>query len=322
VSEIMLQQTQVATVIPYFETFLKRFPDVAALARAPLDRVLHLWTGLGYYARARNLHEAARRIVAGHNGEFPRDFEAVERLPGIGRSTAGAILALAHDERHAILDGNVRRVLARYHALGAPANERATEDMLWALAEKHTPRARAADYTQAIMDLGATVCRRANPRCASCPLARGCAARRAGDPAAYPAKRARKARPLKRVRMLLIRDGRERVLLVRRPPAGIWGGLWSLPECARGDVRAFAQRELGLEVAPGAPWPRLRHGFSHFELEITPIPARLVRHRARVMENAGAVWYNLASPPDRGFAAPVVRLLKQLQAGRNPDQDI
>jgi A/G-specific adenine glycosylase len=314
VSEIMLQQTQVATVIPYFERFLARFPAVARLARAPLDEVLQLWTGLGYYARARNLHKAAQVIVSAHGGRFPRDFEAVAALPGIGRSTAGAILAQAFGERHPILDGNVRRVLARYHAIASPVNERAAEERLWALAEVHTPLARVADYTQAIMDLGATLCRRSNPDCAHCPLARDCAARRAGDPEAYPAKRARKARPVRRVRMLLIRDARERVLLVRRPPAGIWGGLWSLPECgARGDLRAFARDNFGFDIAPQRPWARLTHGFSHFELEITPVPARLVGDSGAIMENAGAVWYNLASPADRGFAAPVVRLLQRLR---------
>ena len=197
-------------------------PDFsAALARASLDAVLHRWSGLGYYARARNLHRCAAEILARHDGVFPQDFEAVRRLPGIGRSTAGAILALAFDRRHAILDGNVKRVLARYHVIAEPLGRRATEEQLWRLAERHTPRERLADYTQAIMDLGATVCTRAHPDCPRCPLARGCQARRAGDPRDYPVRAARRPLPVRKTRMLLIRDGAERVLLQQRPPAGL-----------------------------------------------------------------------------------------------------
>ena len=280
VSEIMLQQTQVTTIIPYFERFAKRFPDVRTLARARPDSVLHLWSGLGYYARARNLHKAAKRIIAEHGGTFPRELESVVRLPGIGRSTAGAILALAFDQRHAILDGNVKRVLARHHAIDAPPNRRETETKLWQLAERHTPSRRVADYTQAIMDLGATVCTRAHPDCAHCPVRAGCKARKLGTPQNFPVPAKRRAMPVKQVNMLLIRDARDRVLLVKRPPAGLWGGLWGLPECtqkicARGatitSVSTSARKKPGRRFATASaifistshPYPRGRRGIAN-----------------------------------------------------------
>ncbi len=312
-SEIMLQQTQVATVIPYFERFVARFPTIASLARADVNAVLHLWSGLGYYARARNLHRAAQIIVREHGGRMPRDFAAVASLPGIGRSTAGAILALAYGSRHAILDGNVKRVLARYHAIAQPLRGGAIEERLWELAERHTPRRRVADYTQAIMDLGATVCRRAQPACGRCPLRADCAAYAQGKPEAYPRPAPRKALPQRAVRMLLIRDARGRVLLQRRPPTGLWGGLWGLPECRGRDVRAWCRDALGLDIAPERPWPRLRHSFSHFHLDIRPIPARLLGASWQAMEGAETVWYNCERPDERGLAAPVKRLLDQLR---------
>jgi A/G-specific adenine glycosylase len=275
-SEIMLQQTQVATVIPYFNRFTARFPTIRALARADVDAVLHLWSGLGYYARARNLHRAAKVLMAKHGGRMPRDFEAVANLPGIGRSTAGAILAQAYGERHPILDGNVKRVLARYHAIDEPLAGVAVERRLWELADRHTPQTRVADYTQAIMDLGATLCRRAQPQCPHCPLRADCAAHAAGRPETYPHPKPHKTIPVRSVRMLMIRDGRGHILLQRRPPAGIWGGLWGLPECSAHDVRAWCRDALGLEIETGERWPTLRHSFSHFHLDIHPVPARLI----------------------------------------------
>jgi A/G-specific adenine glycosylase len=312
VSEIMLQQTQVATVIPYFERFMTRFPTVQALACARLDAVLHLWTGLGYYARARNLHRAAREIVRVHRGKFPRELEAVQQLPGIGRSTAGAILALAFDQRQPILDGNVKRVLCRYHAIGTPPSERATEEKLWALAERHTPRARVADYTQAIMDLGATVCTRTRPSCGACPVATGChahAQQRADD---YPVKVRRKPVPVRKTAMLLLRDARRRVLLLRRPAQGLWGGLWSLPEGNARTLRRWCREQLGLAIETGRPWPVVRHGFTHFTLHITPIPADVVGRSVNKLK-PGAAWVNLAHPVTRGLAAPVKKLLDNLR---------
>ncbi len=317
VSEIMLQQTQVATVIPYFERFIERFPDVRTLARARPDSVLHRWSGLGYYARARHLHAAAKRIVTQHNGKFPRDLDALRALPGIGRSTAGAILALAFDRRHPILDGNVKRVLARFHAIDEPLNRRDVEERLWRLAERHTPRVRVADYTQAIMDLGATLCTRAHPDCARCPVRAGCRAHRLGAPQDYPARGARKTPPVKKTKMLLVQDARGRVLLVRRPPVGLWGGLWGLPECADGDVRRWCRTQLGIDVRPQKAWPAFRHSFSHFHLDITPIPARVAGTNAEhVMEDGGTVWYNVERPDARGLAAPVTQLLQRLRGTR------
>ena len=204
ISEVMLQQTQVATVIPYFERFMTRFPDVVALADAPADEVLHHWSGLGYYARARNLHAAARQVRDEHGGVFPRTLDAVLALPGIGRSTAGAILALADHQRHAILDGNVKRVLARFHAVAGWPGKTAVANALWEHAEQHTPDREVAQYTQAMMDLGATVCTRSKPACDHCPLAEGCIARAEGTAALYPGKRKPPKRPLRTCRMLKI----------------------------------------------------------------------------------------------------------------------
>jgi A/G-specific adenine glycosylase len=313
VSEIMLQQTQVATVIPYFKRFIAQFPNVRSLARADLDEVLHLWTGLGYYARARNLRKAAQSIVKQHAGAFPRNLDAAMELPGVGRSTAAAILALAFDSRHPILDGNVKRVLARCHAIDTPLNNRETEERLWQLAEKHTPRTRVADYTQAIMDLGATVCTRAKPDCAACPLRKTCRAFQLGSPQDFPVRSARKKTPVRATRMLMIRDARGRVLLQRRPPAGLWGGLWGFPECTNGNAQQWCRKTLGIDIQTESPWPALRHCFSHFHLDITPIPARLVGGTDQAMENAETVWYNVRRPDRRGFSAPVKHLLQQLR---------
>jgi A/G-specific adenine glycosylase len=314
VSEIMLQQTQVRTVIPYYERFLKRFPDVETLARARLDSVLHHWTGLGYYARARNLKQAAETIVCAHGGRFPRDIESVAALPGIGRSTAGAILAFAFDQRHPILDGNVKRVLARLHAIDAPVTQRDAGKLLWTLAEAYTPTARVADYTQAIMDLGATLCRPRTPECVRCPLASGCRACLTGHPENFPVRSARKTLPVKATTMLMIRDARGRVLLVQRPPSGLWGGLWGFPECdAPGQAARYSRDRLGVRVRAGKPWPVVRHPFSHFRLDITPLPARLAGAADTLRETAPAVWFDPARPDARGLAAPVKQLLERLR---------
>lgn len=316
VSEIMLQQTQVATVIPYFERFMQRFPAVSDLAAAELDEVLHLWTGLGYYARARNLHRAAQVIAAEHGGRFPEAFDAVLALPGIGRSTAGAILAQALDQRHAILDGNAKRVLARYHAVEGWPGKPAVEKQLWQHAETHTPHSRVADYTQAIMDLGATLCRRGRPDCSACPLHADCEAHRLGREAGFPSPRPKKTLPVRRTCMLLLANGRGEVLLEQRPPSGIWGGLWSLPELdPEQPPEDWARQQLGTGLRRRQTWPVLRHTFSHFHLEITPIVAELGKNRAdSVLEDPRRVWYNCASPDARGLAAPIRTLLERLQS--------
>ena len=312
ISEIMLQQTQVATVIPYYGRFLKRFPSVKRLAAAPQDEVLHLWTGLGYYARARNLKKAAQTIVAGHGGTFPLDFAAVAELPGIGRSTAGAILALSDGQRHPILDGNVKRVLTRHGAVAGWPGDKKVEARLWTLAEAYTPKKDVAAYTQAIMDLGATLCTRSRPRCAECPVATDCRAHAAGSESRYPAPRPRKELPVRRVRMLLLLDGRA-VLLQKRPPAGIWGGLWGFPEIAAdADPRDWMLARFGRRPAGMTRRPSLRHSFSHYHLDIEPVELALPKGTGRVADGADERWYELDAPPRLGLAAPVKRLLQAL----------
>lgn len=309
ISEIMLQQTQVATVIPYFRRFMARFPDLPELAGAPLDEVLHHWSGLGYYARARNLHRTAQAIMTEHGGRFPEDYAAVCALPGIGRSTAGAILAQAFGQRHPILDGNVKRVLARLHAVPGWPGEAAVERQLWELADRYTPAARVGAYTQAIMDLGATVCRRGRPVCERCPVADACAARALGRQADFPAPRPRRARPRRHTRMLLLQDAAGAVLLEQRPPLGIWGGLWCPPELGAESATDWAVRVLGTRIEPAPSLAPVRHGFTHFELEIEPVPARIEAPPPASMEPGRWVWYNARSPAKLGLAAIVSRLI-------------
>jgi A/G-specific adenine glycosylase len=304
VSEVMLQQTQVAAVIPYFERFMQRFPDIISLADAGLDEVLHHWAGLGYYARARNLKRAAERVRDEHGGAFPEDFPRVAALPGIGRSTAGAILALALDQPHPILDGNVRRVLARVHAVAGRTGEAAFEKELWRLATRLTPRERVAQYTQAIMDLGATLCTRRRPRCPECPLAPGCAAHAAGTELSYPAPRKPMQRRRREAWMLFAQNAEGGVRLVRRASSGVWGGLWSQPE--------YDSREAALTALPAIAAPRcgapLLHVFTHFDLLIHPLWVQ-VDPAAAVAEDDGSLWYNAARPATVGLPAPVAQLL-------------
>lgn len=312
-SEIMLQQTQVVTVIPYFERFVGCFPTIEALAAASQDEVLHNWTGLGYYARARNLHKAAQIITSEHHGHFPDDFDAVLALPGIGRSTAGAILAQAFGQRHAILDGNVKRVLARLHCVeGWPGNKQ-VENQLWEYAEAYTPQQRLADYTQAIMDLGATLCKRGKPDCAHCPLQAQCQAYTKGRQADFPTRKLKKTLPVKSTQMLMLFQ-QQTCLLEQRPPTGIWGSLWSFPECPTGQNPAqFAKTQFNLKLENCIRLPTLRHTFSHFHLDIEPVLAQVSQLADRVMDSEALVWYNTHSPDNRGLPAPVVKLLKQVE---------
>lgn len=302
-SEVMLQQTQVATVIPYYERFLQRFPDVRALAAAPIDEVIALWAGLGYYARARNLHQAARQIVAQHGGEFPREFAAALALPGIGRSTAGAILAQAFGERHAILDGNARRVFARHAAIAGWSGEPKVAQKLWRAAEERLPAKRLADYTQALMDLGATLCTARTPRCSDCPVAGDCAARLTGRVERYPGARPRRERPRRHARLLLIENRRGELLLERRPERGVWGGLWCPPVL---DGRGAGLGAHGVKLTLLETLPTIAHGFTHFELCLQPL-----RLRARAgAAPAGATWIRIADLDRYGIPAPVRKVLR------------
>jgi A/G-specific adenine glycosylase len=310
VSEIMLQQTQVATVIPYFERFTARFPDVRALAAADIDEVLHLWTGLGYYARARNLHRAAQVIRDRHGGEFPVEFDRVVELPGIGRSTAGAILAQACGARHAILDGNVRRVLSRHYGIDAPPDEAATLTLLWQRADENTPSADLANYTQAIMDLGATLCAR-KPRCADCPIGQDCVARLEARQDQLPAPKKKRAPRRQRRAVMLVARHESSVLLVQRPPSGIWGGLWCLPEFdSTSAAEQFAVRQLERVAPVSAALPDIEHSFTHFDLVITPWVVSC-RGGGGVNEGAG-LWYDLFQPARVGLPAPIKTLLGNL----------
>ncbi|NDD74586.1 MAG: adenine DNA glycosylase [Gammaproteobacteria bacterium] len=321
VSEIMLQQTQVSAVIPYFERFMQRFPNVRSLADAPIDEVLHLWTGLGYYARARNLHRAARQICDRHGGEFPHAFDDVADLPGIGRSTAGAILALACEQRHPILDGNVKRVLQRAFGIEGNTLDRDVERRLWTLADACTPAEAVATYTQAIMDLGATLCTRRKPGCVLCPLHDGCSARRSGRQHEIPAAKSRaggSTRSARRCWMLLVRDRNAAAFLERRPERGIWGGLWCLPEFnSESAAIAYARnhfKRLGEPRALGS----IRHAFTHFDLEIMPVIIDCERAVDTVMESGECLWYKADAAdaaPRIGLPTPVKQLLLDLGQG-------
>jgi A/G-specific adenine glycosylase len=321
VSEVMLQQTQVATVIPYYQRFMQRFPDVRWLADAPLDDVLHVWSGLGYYSRARNLHRAAARIRDEHGGAFPGTFEEVAALPGIGRSTAGAILALSRGERFPILDGNVRRVLARHFGVEGSVSERATLERLWGLAERCTPHHDVALYTQAIMDLGATICTRHRPLCAYCPLTQACIARQSGRQQELPSPRLARERGSRQVFMVLARREDGSVLLKRRPEHGVWGGLWCLPEFETlAEACAFLETSCAAQAQP-QPLAALTHSFTHFDLTITPLLARC-SPAAEVMDAGGSLWYNTQDPARIGLPAPIKTLLEGLHGTRAPARNI
>ena len=308
-SEIMLQQTQVATVIPYFERFVARFPDVRALAAAGQDDVLALWSGLGYYARARNLHRAAQRVVSEHGGIFPASSEKLAELPGIGRSTAAAIAAFASGERGAILDGNVRRVIARHAGIDGDPSSAATLARLWAQAEARVPHRAVGAYTQGMMDLGATVCLAREPRCEACPVSGDCFALRHGRIGELPGKRARAVGKRRRIAMLVV-VSRGEVLLEKRPPTGIWGGLWSLPEAAAGEAPEEAlARDWGIEARTVERIQPFEHAFTHFTLEVQPWRVT-VRKASRFAESRGAVWMPLAEIPGAALPSPVKRLLK------------
>ncbi|MCK9468789.1 MAG: A/G-specific adenine glycosylase [Porticoccaceae bacterium] len=309
-SEIMLQQTQVTTVIPYFQRFTAELPTVEDLAAAPVDRVLHLWTGLGYYARARNLHRAAAIVANELGGHFPDSVEGLAQLPGIGLSTAGAIVSIAFGKRAPILDGNVKRVLARHRAIAGWPGSSAVQDNLWAISEEITPHKRTADYTQAIMDLGATLCTRSRPRCDDCPVHADCQALADNNIAAYPGRKPRKTLPVKTTLLLVFSDAAGRVLLEQRPPTGIWGGLWSFPEASEHAEISHVATRLGLRIGNIHNAPVRRHTFSHYHLDYTPVYIH-----ARCTGRIGAesnLWADPSTPGDIGLPAPVAAMLEAL----------
>ena len=312
-SEIMLQQTQVITVSGYFARFIRELPDLPALANASQDQVLALWSGLGYYSRARCLHRAAQICVQQHGGELPQTLDELVALPGIGRSTAGAILAQAHGQRVAILDGNVKRVLSRYAGVHGWPGATVVEKSLWELAEKYTPAQRVADYTQAIMDLGATVCTRSKPRCGECPLSADCIALRDDLTAQLPQRKASRINPQRATTMLIIRDAQDRILLQRRPPSGVWAVLWSLPQVDDADAAsAWLRNELGIARGKSSDWqilPQFMHTFSHFQLAISPLLLQLETSPSRMNDGDDVRWCGHADIAALGLPAPVRKLL-------------
>jgi A/G-specific adenine glycosylase len=311
ISEIMLQQTQVGTVIPYFERWMQAFPDIATLAAAPLDDVLSHWSGLGYYARARNLHQAAIQCTKQHGGDLPRSAEALNALPGIGLSTANAIVSQSTDQPAAVLDGNVRRVLARHAAVAGWTGQARVQKLLWAAAEARLPAVRGADYTQAIMDLGATLCIRSKPACGRCPVSADCRALQAGMVEQLPAPKPASKVSDRTLHMLIVRDKGGRVLLEKRPPAGIWGGLWCLPE---GEQLTDIETRLGIVAVRPAALPALEHRLSHVRMSIRPLLADAVDSR-RVQCPASGGWFARTELQQLGLPKPVTLLLNRLHEG-------
>lgn len=305
-SEVMLQQTQVATVIPYFEAFIARFPTVEALAKAEVDEVLHLWTGLGYYARARNLHKCAQVLTEQYQGAFPDEPALLEALPGIGRSTAAAIVAQSFDKPAAILDGNVKRLLARLHCVPGWPGQSKTLKTLWLLAEHYTPESRSQAYTQAVMDMGALVCTRRNPKCDLCPVQDWCAARSTGSQHDFPNSKPKKTNPVRQQKLYLLQNAQQHYLLFQRPATGIWGGLWSLPD--------QVELEKLLPTLPNSEHDqRLEHKFSHFTLQAEIQRIRLTPAQEQLIENnigeQSSRWYNPQQPDSIGLPGPIHKLL-------------
>jgi A/G-specific adenine glycosylase len=312
VSEIMLQQTQVKTVIPYFNRFMEAFPSVQALAEAQQDRVLHHWTGLGYYARARNLHKSAIQVCEQYQGKFPDSVDALCELPGVGRSTAGAIASIAFGLPATILDGNVKRVLARHSAVEGWPGQTAVHKRLWKIADDKTPHKRSGDYSQAMMDLGATLCTRSSPDCERCPVNSDCVALAAGNPLAYPGKKPRKVLPVKSTVLAMISAANGDIWLEKRPGSGIWGGLWCFPELSGyDDAVRLCLDNWGMEPKSSHQWETFRHTFSHYHLDIQPLALTLSGNPETVMEAGGQLWYNMRQPAEIGLAAPVASLLER-----------
>jgi A/G-specific adenine glycosylase len=314
ISEIMLQQTQVTTVIPYFKRFMASFPTVQDLAAASTDEVLHHWTGLGYYARARNLHKTAQHVSQELGGKFPTEVEALCKLSGIGRSTAGAISAIAFNQKAAILDGNVKRVLARFSAIDGWPGKADVADKLWTIAEIYTPKERVANYTQAMMDLGATLCTRTTPECTRCPLVQECKAYHQGNTLEYPGKKPKKVLPTKKTYFLMIKNPQGELLLEQNPPAGLWGGLWVFPRCSHLDDIPTVCKSLGVTLQHQSVLSRKRHTFSHFHLDyqVVEINTSFDGNQVSCVEDRqNQLWYNLQSPLSLGMPAPIKVLIER-----------
>jgi len=308
-SEIMLQQTQVATVIPYYNRFLQRFPTISLLANADIDDVLSHWAGLGYYARGRNLHRAAKIICNDYSGDLPANKEQLLTLPGIGRSTAGAIMALAFKQHDAILDGNVKRVLCRFYAVNGWPGESAVEKQLWQLAEGLTPEINVARYTQAIMDLGATVCTRSRPQCDICPVASECLARKQESQDKYPGPKPKKTIPLRETVFLLLENKNGEILFEKRPVTGIWGGLWCFPECSPDDdVEEWLLANTGFSGSITRKLSIIKHRLTHFRMEILPVHLK-VKQCNNVKGMGEQQWCSSGDALKFGVPAPVKNLL-------------
>ncbi len=320
-SEIMLQQTQVDTVIPYFNRFISTFETIHDLAQADIEQVLHLWTGLGYYARARNLHKCAVTVVDEYNGEIPNEPEQLIALPGIGKSTAHAITSIAFGKPTAILDGNVKRVLARFHATPGWPGTPKVEKVLWKHAEAHMPNKRCGDYTQAIMDLGATLCTRSKPQCELCPLAQKCQAYSTQSADQYPGKKPKKLTPIKETTLLIAQNKDSQILLEKRPPKGIWGGLWSFREF--GDEEAAHSHCLTLgKTLHSERWSAFQHVFSHYKLTIRPVVVQLapnlqIREGSNQHNETEQRWVTPDEALNLGLPAPIKRIIEQLQSQKD-----
>jgi A/G-specific adenine glycosylase len=313
ISEIMLQQTQVNTVISYFHRFMQRFPDVKTLAQANMDDVLHLWSGLGYYARARNLYKTAVVILQKYNGEFPDNLEALANLPGIGLSTAGAILSLSMNISAAILDGNVKRVLARVCAIDEWPGQLKIIRQLWEIAISLTPQERVANYNQAMMDLGAMICTRSQPKCSACPLMFCCQAYQQKNVSAYPVAKPKKSLPKRQAYFLILQNHANEILLIKRPAVGIWGGLWSLPECSAPQMlNDWSKQNLACQLSDIEVMPDVQHVFSHFQLTLVPIKAKVKKQLPLIMESAEQVWYKKGKQQTIGLPAPIQKILEEV----------
>lgn len=313
ISEIMLQQTQVTTVIPYYHRFMRSFPSLKSLALANIDEVLSHWSGLGYYARARNLHSAAIILHNKYHGRFPKTVEALSTLPGIGLSTAGAIASFSMQLPATILDANVKRVLTRYFAIEGWPGKSDIHQQLWEIAKKHTSKKDTNHYNQGIMDLGATICKRTKPQCLLCPLSKECKAHKQGREMDFPYRKKAVARPTREIRVLLLQQNSGKILLERRPPAGIWGGLWGFPECSLDeDITQYCQKHYQVNVLHYENWKIINHQFSHFRLKINPMLLNVNSSTSQIMDSDSRLWYNIADTLPGGVSTPVKTLLEQL----------